>query len=828
PATGCGYTDNTEPCDDGNACTMDDVCSEGTCSGGVPLDEDGDSYVSDVCEGDDCDDGNPDINPGAAEVPDDGIDQDCNGADTITCVVDADMDGFGTEAGTTVLAPDGTCDTADGESNNSLDCDDTDVGVYPGAPEIPGDGIDQDCNGADTITCIVDADMDGYGTDAGTTVLADDGFCDTAQGESNSSDDCDDSNQDIHPEATEVCDGVDNDCSPLTDDGVDEFWFGDACDGPDSDLCMEGVYECSGGAQSCTDVSGDDLDVCDGEDNDCNPATADGTDEAWLDDDCDGADSDFCEEGVYECAGGAQSCTDTTGDDLDVCDGVDNDCNPATPDGVDAEWLGDDCDGPDSDLCMEGVYECAGGAQSCTDNTGDDLDVCDGVDNDCNPATADGDHADWLGDPCDGADSDLCEEGVYECSGGAQSCTDVSGDDLDVCDGEDNDCNPATPDGADEAWLGDACDGADSDLCLEGELECAAGAQTCTDDTGDNLELCDGEDNDCNPATADGADEAWLGAACDGADSDLCEEGNYECASGAQTCSDDTGDDIEVCDGADNDCDGGTDEEGDALCDDELYCNGPEICDGVNGCLAGVAPDCDDGVGCTVDACNEDTDRCDHTPNDGLCDDSLWCNGAETCDEVNDCQAGEAPDCGDGVGCTVDTCNEDTDTCDHAGDDGLCDDGFWCNGAETCNEVDDCQASEAPDCADAVSCTEDTCNEETDTCEHTANDGLCDNGLFCDGAETCDEANDCQAGVAPDCDDGVGCTLDACNEDTGTCDHTGDDGLCDDGFWCNGAETCDAVNDCQAGTAPDCDDGVGCTLDACNEDTDRCDHTGDD
>ena len=53
------------------------------------------------------------INPGAVtEIPDDGIDQDCSGTDTITCIVDADQDGFGTALGTTTLARTDSCDTA--------------------------------------------------------------------------------------------------------------------------------------------------------------------------------------------------------------------------------------------------------------------------------------------------------------------------------------------------------------------------------------------------------------------------------------------------------------------------------------------------------------------------------------------------------------------------------------------------------------------------------------------------------------------------------------------------------------------------------------------
>lgn len=75
-----------------------------------------------------------------------------------------------------------------------------------------------------------------------------------------------------------------------------------------------------------------------------------------------------------------------------------------------------------------------------------------------------------------------------------------------------------------------------------------------------NTEICDGYDNDCNSGTADGTDEDTLNDACDGADTDLCEEGTIVCSAGSLSCTDTTGDDIEVCDGTDNDCDGETDE----------------------------------------------------------------------------------------------------------------------------------------------------------------------------------------------------------------------------------------------------------------------------
>jgi subtilisin family serine protease len=90
-----------------------------------------------------------------------------------------------------------------------------------------------------------------------------------------------------------------------------------------------------------------------------------------------------------------------------------------------------------------------------------------------------------------------------------------------------------------------------------------------------------------------------------------------------------------------------------------------------------------------------------------------------------------------------------------------CSDGQFCNGAEVCN-AGICQAGTPPNCADSVACTTDTCNETTDSCDHTPNNGACDDGLFCNGAETCNVTLGCQAGTDP-------CAPEPCNEGTDTC-----------------------------------------------------------
>ena len=133
---------------------------------------------------------------------------------------------------------------------------------------------------------------------------------------------------------------------------------------------------------------------------------------------------------------------------------------------------------------------------------------------------------------------------------------------------------------------------------------------------------------------------------------------------------------------------------------------------------------------------------------------------------------------------------------------------------EFCDPTGDCQAGTPPNCDDGVACTIDDCDEVNDTCTNTPDDSVCDDGAFCNGAETCDAVSDCQVATPVDCDDGVGCTNDSCNEISDACDNLPDDSICDDGQFCNGAETCDAVLDCQLATPVSCDDAVGCTNDS--------------
>jgi hypothetical protein len=221
----------------------------------VPVDSDGDGYRDDV----DCDINDPDTYPGATEVWYDGSDRNCDGMNDY----DQDTDGFVHEDYDA---------QAGGSAPGVGDCVDTDDAINPDATEIIDDGIDQDCNGTDAVTCYVDIDLDGYGGDDATVVIAVDGSCDTPEGESYTFDDCWDLNDKIYPGATEVWyDGSDGNCDGLND--YDQDFDGYVHEDHDAQAggSASGTDDCDDTDDSinpdATEIIDDGIDQdCDGED----------------------------------------------------------------------------------------------------------------------------------------------------------------------------------------------------------------------------------------------------------------------------------------------------------------------------------------------------------------------------------------------------------------------------------------------------------------------------------------------------------------------------------------------------------------------------------
>ena len=216
---------------------------------------------------DDCDDADPSIHPGAAEVCD-GIDQDCDGEVDEGALrayyLDVDGDGVGDPA-----TEEWACSEPAGFVSVATDCDDRDAGVYPGAPERCN-GEDDDCDGGIdedlAVTWYADADADGWGDAA-------DSVDDCAQPPHTSAlaGDCDETDPGVHPDAVEICDGVDQDCDGAADNGFDldgdGFLAGEGCEEVGDLDCDDGDAAVHPDAE---EICGDGIDQnCEGTDADC-------------------------------------------------------------------------------------------------------------------------------------------------------------------------------------------------------------------------------------------------------------------------------------------------------------------------------------------------------------------------------------------------------------------------------------------------------------------------------------------------------------------------------------------------------------------------------
>ncbi|HXC53533.1 MAG TPA: hypothetical protein VN634_21785 [Candidatus Limnocylindrales bacterium] len=247
-----------------------------------------------------------------------------------------------------------------------------------------------------------------------------------------------------------------------------------------------------------------------------------------------------------------------------------------------------------------------------------------------------------------------------------------------------------------------------------------------------------------------------------------------------------------------------------AECQDNKFCNGREICTPAGTCAPGTPIDCSDGISCTVDDCSEQQDRCTHTTDDRACDNHQFCDGSEICSPFVGCQPGTPVDCGDSISCTVDACDEATDKCTHAPSDNACSNGEFCDGVETCTDKG-CKPGAPVDCSDPFACTTDVCDDSIDACRHTPDDTDCADGVFCNGVEICSPTLGCRSGPPPVCSGSTGCAVDRCSEQADACESVPDDTLCDDGNACTD-DLCAPSGECSHtnNDAP-CSDGSPCT-----------------
>ncbi len=545
-------------------------------------DADEDGYDNASCDGTDCDDTDASVNPGATEVCDD-IDNDCDGtvdeddaADATTWYMDADSDGFGDPAVT-----EQSCDTLSGYVTDSTDCNDGDGAVHPDATEVC-DGQDNDCDGtidendaSDASTWYMDSDGDGFG-DADYSLVS----CDADDGYVSDATDCDDSDGAVNPDATEVCDDIDNDCDGTIDEDdasdastwyldADSDDFGDAstatlaCEAPE-DHVSDGT-DCDDGREFIYPGAPE---FCDGYDNDCDGETDE--DEAsdlseWaMDMDGDG----YAEESVTvescDPPDGYMLASDSMGED---CDDEDADIHPGAEeiwyDGIDS-----DCDGEsdfDADLDGHDLAE-AGGDTGDTGllPAGDD---CDDEDPDVHPDAEET----WY----DGIDSDCDGESDFDADMDGHDSETYDGDD---CDDADPDTYPGAPDEPGDGVVTD-CDDAD-------EYDADGDGYDSEESGGDD---CDDASGDIHPGAEDIPDDG-IDQDCDGADATTEDTGDVTDDTGDLP--DDTGDLPDDTGDGDTDAD---DTGGDNNDDDDDDDDDDEDADGETGSLPKDGCSCSTG-----------------------------------------------------------------------------------------------------------------------------------------------------------------------------------------------------------------------------------------
>jgi hypothetical protein len=779
---------------------------------------DGDAQ-GDACDPDDDEDGVPDVtdncqrvaNPDQANHDDDALGDQCDDDDDNDGVLDVCPGGntpplqpcgdncpVDANAGQEDLDGDGLGDVCDPDIDgdldpNQTDCNDFDPAIHSGAAEVCN-SLDDDCDGltdeenaggCDLYFRDVDLDSWGVANDARCLCKAESVYTAERGG------DCLDTDPQVNPAATEICNNLDDDCDTVSNEGCND----------DGDLYCDAAMTVVGKPSYCAQGGGD----CDDADPNVYP-----THEEWcnnVDDNCvagvdEGCDDDgdhWCDAGMVVinvgppldwpaiCVLGPGDCVDT---DLlinpgmpEACDGIDNDCNADIPGlGTVSNKVDEGCDKDGDSFCEAGMVTvgkplvCIGGGGDCDDTRANvhpgsatlppGEEVCDNLDNDCNATTDD--NCDKDGDRYCDVSKQVVNVGPpldwpAACVFGPGDCNDlvagVHPNAGELCNAVDDDCDGKT-DAVDALDLlatdlrpcenqKGACQGSTKPVAL-----CVNGAwNACNDaaylassaDFQAGAELtCDGLDNDCNGLVdedffvtlSNGVVVTGVGAAC----------GTGSCAGGTTACKADhsgtycpseTGSSPEMCDGIDNDCDGLKDAaDPDMLGNDIRPCeNQKGVCNGSNKptslCVNGTWLPCTDAQYAAYSPSYQVgiESSCDAKDND--------CDGT-TDEDFSVVGPDGSSYSGVGAACGVGKCAGGLTQC-KLDKTGVTCSGFAQVAAEVCNALDDdCDGkTDAADATDLLANDKRSCEKQAGVCNGSSKPAsLCQGGVWgaCSGA----------------------------------------------------------------------------------------------
>ena len=441
----------------------------------------------------------------------------------------------------------------------TVDCDDNNSAVYPGADEICN-GIDDNCSGLiddndplviGLITYYADADGDGFG-DADVFVDA----CIAPPGFVTDFTDCNDTDSMINPAGQEICNGLDDDCDGLVDDADPSLagtaiWYADA-DGDgfgDPAVSLTACTQPSGFVNNDLDCNDADaninpaaIEICNGIDDNCNglvdandPGLAGGT-TLWYED-LDGDNFGNPLVLVNSCTQPAGFVSDGTDcndansnvnpNAQEICNGIDDDCDGLV-DAMDPSVIGGstwyaDNDGDGFGNPFIPTNSCSqpsgfvANDQDCDDSFSSIFpgapELCNGVDDDCDGLidSADPDligSQTWFGD-FDGDGFGNIGNAIQACTppnGFVSNSLDCNDNDatinpasIEICNGIDDDCDGLVDDN-DPGLVGSIIWYEDNDF--DGFGNPAVSVQSCTPPIGfvNNNGDCNDNNINVNPA----------------------------------------------------------------------------------------------------------------------------------------------------------------------------------------------------------------------------------------------------------------------------------------------------------------------------------------